>query len=61
MKHKIEYDTRETSLSHFMDQFSIQRLEGIIYSESNCKPQNKELIESCEVLIKHIKSIWDIK
>lgn len=59
-KNKIEYD-RETSLVHFMDQFTIQRLERIIYFESNCTPANEELIKASTVLIKHLKSVWDIK
>jgi hypothetical protein len=58
---KIEYNHRETSLTHFMDQFTIQRLERIISFESQCTPSNKELIASSLVLIKHLKSIWDMK
>lgn len=54
----IKYNHRETSLTHFMDQFTIQRLERIIYFEENSTPSNKELIESSQVLIKHLKSIW---
>ena len=57
---KIEYDN-QTSLVHFMDQFTIQRLERIIYFESNCTPQNTELIEASKVLISHLKSIWGRK
>lgn len=58
---KIQYDHRETSLTHFMDQFTIQRLERIIQFENSCTPSNKELIQSSQVLIKHLKGIWDIK
>jgi hypothetical protein len=56
----IKYDN-ETSLPHFMDQYTIQRLERIVYFESNCTPQNTKLIESSKVLIEHLKAVWDIK
>lgn len=59
-QNKIVYDT-ETSLVHFMDQFTINRLERIIYFESNCSPQNKELIDASKVLIEHLKSIWGME
>lgn len=42
---KIEYDN-QTSLPHFMDQYTIQRMERIIYFESNCTPKNEELIQA---------------
>lgn len=57
---KIEYDT-QTSLPHFMDQYTIQRMERIIYFESNCTPKNEELIQAAETIKNHLKSIWDIK
>ena len=57
---KIEYD-KNTSLCHFMDQFAIQRMERIIAFESQCTPQNDELIDACYVLIEHYKAVWDIK
>lgn len=57
---KIEYD-RETSLTHFMDQFTIQRLERVVEFESKCFPQNEELIEASKVVIDHLKAVWDIK
>lgn len=44
---KIEYDN-QTSLPHFMDQYTIQRMERIIYFESNCTPKNEELIQAAE-------------
>lgn len=56
----IKYDS-ETSLSNFMDQYTIQRLERIVYFESKCFPQNEELIEASKVLIEHLKAVWDIK
>lgn len=55
----IKYD-KDTSLPHFMDQYTIQRLERIIYFESNCTPANEELIKASAVLIKHLKSVWGI-
>lgn len=57
---KIEYDNT-TSLPHFMDQYTIQRMERIIHFESNCTPQNILLINAAEVIKAHLKSIWDIK
>lgn len=56
----IEYE-KETSLTNFMDQFTIQRLDRIIGFEQRCTPRNEKLIESCMVLIKHLRGIWDIK
>jgi hypothetical protein len=56
----IEYG-RETSLTHFMDQFTIQRLERSIVFEKGCTPRDDKLIKSMEMVIKHLKSIWDIK
>lgn len=56
----IKYD-KGTSLTHFMDQFAIQRLEKVVEFESQCTPTNTKLIESCETVIKHLKAIWDIK
>jgi len=56
----IEYDN-QTSLPRFMDQYTKQRLERIIYFESNCTPENTELIEACKVLINHLNGVWDWK
>lgn len=56
----IPYD-RETSLTHFMDEFAIQRLQSTIDFEKQCTPTNKKLVESCETVIKYLKGIWDIK
>ena len=52
---------RETSLTHFMDEFAIQRLQSTVEFEKQCTPRNDKLIESCETVISHLKSIWDIK
>jgi hypothetical protein len=54
---KIKYD-KDTSLTSFMDQYTVQRLERTIYFEKNCTPSNTELIDACEKVIKHIKSVW---
>ena len=56
----IHYD-KQTNLTHFMDQFSIQRMEGIIEFEEQCTPTDKELVKSCQIVIQHLKAIWDIK
>lgn len=56
----ISYD-KHTSLTHFMDQFAIQRMEHIIEHEHSCTPTNENLVQSCETVIKHLKGIWDIK
>ena len=44
-----------------MDEFAIQRLQGTIEFEKQCTPKNKKLVESCEIVIKYLKGIWDIK
>lgn len=44
-----------------MDEFAIQRLQSTIDFEKQCTPRNDKLIESCETVISHLKSIWDIK
>lgn len=56
----IKYDNH-TSLTHFMDEFAIQRLQSTIEFEKQCTPTNKKLVESCETVIKYLKGIWDIK
>jgi hypothetical protein len=56
----IHYD-KHTSLTHFMDEFAIQRMEGIIEFEQQCTPTNKELVKTCQTVIKHLKGIWDIR
>jgi hypothetical protein len=57
---KIEYDN-QTSLTHFMDEFAINRLESTIYFEENCTPKNTKLIESCKVVVEHLKAVWGIE
>lgn len=57
---KIEYN-EQTSLPHFMDQYTIQRMERIIYFESNCTPQDKKLIEAAEIIKNHLKAVWGIE
>jgi hypothetical protein len=57
---KIEYDNT-TSLTHFMDLFTINRLERTIYFEENCTPQNTQLINSCKVVVEHLKAVWGIE
>ena len=57
---KITYD-KQTSLPYFMDQYTINRLENIIEFENASIPKNKELIESCTVLINHLNSIHGFK
>ena len=51
----------EHSVSHLIDKFAIQRLERIIYFESNCTPKNEKLINASAVLIQHFKDVWGIK
>lgn len=60
MMWKVEYD-KETSLGNFIDQLAINRLQRIIDFEQKCFPQDTKLIRACELLVNHIKSIWDIK
>lgn len=56
----IEYD-KETSLAHFMDQYTIQRMERIIKFEESCTPKNEELIIASKIIADHLRGIWGIE